>query len=142
MKKNLVKWVLAVVLVGAAVGSFVAYKMWNKEHADATEAEGIKVDAQSLLKAFQTNETAANATYIGKVVEVSGEIGEITSDSTPKIILSVPDEMMEGIVVSIDKRHAEDVARLKSGDKAVFKGFCSGYLELSGVIINDAVLMQ
>lgn len=141
MKKNFIKWILAIVLVGAAAGSFVAYKLWNKEHADASETEGIKIDAQRLLKAFQTNETSANATYIGKVVEVSGEIGEITGDSIPKVILSVPDEMMEGIVISFDKRHAADASKLKTGERVVVKGFCSGYLTMSGVIVNDAVLM-
>jgi uncharacterized protein (DUF1330 family) len=101
-----------------------------------------KVSAQELLKAYQSNEQDANAKYVGKAVEVSGEIAEITGDTTPKIIVAVPDEIMEGIVVSIDKRYDSDVANLKTGDKVVFKGFCSGYLQLSGVIVNDAVLVK
>jgi len=142
MKKKVIKWIVAGILLIGIAGSYIAYTQWNKEHADATDVEGIKVSAQELLKAYQSNEQDANAKYVGKAVEVSGEIAEITGDTTPKIIVAVPDEIMEGIVVSIDKRYASDVANLKTGDKVVFKGFCSGYLQLSGVIVNDAVLVK
>jgi hypothetical protein len=142
MRKNVVKWMVAAVLIAGIAGVYIAYNQWNKEHADASDVAGIKVSAQELLKAYQTNEQDANAKFVGKVVEVSGEIAEISGDTLPKIIVAVPDEIMEGIVISIDKRYTSDVANLKAGDKAVFKGFCSGYLQLSGVIVNDAVVVK
>ena len=42
----------------------------------------------------------------------------------------------------MDKRYSEKAATLKVGDNAVFKGFCSGYQEMKGVTINDAVLVK
>jgi hypothetical protein len=142
MRKNLVKWIIAGIVITGIIGGYIAYSQWNMEHADASDVEGIKVSAQELLKAYQTNEQAANAKFVGKVVEVSGEIAEISGDTIPKIIVAIPDEIMEGIVISLDKRYSADVANLKVGDKASFKGFCSGYLQLSGVIVNDAVLVK
>ena len=142
MKKPLIKWIVAGILVAGIAGSFVAYKMWNKDRADASEMEGIKVNAVDLLKAFQSNEQQANANFVGKVVEVSGEVGEISGDTIPEIIINVPDEVMEGVVVTIDKRYTEEISKLKSGDKAVFKGFCSGYLPTKGVVLNDGVWLH
>jgi hypothetical protein len=100
------------------------------------------VDAGKLLKAFQTNENEANKTYLSRVLEVEGDVSEIGADSAHKIMLSVPDEMMEGIVVSLDKRYAENAKNIKTGMRIKVKGFCSGYLQLSGVVLNDAVLVE
>jgi hypothetical protein len=49
---------------------------------------------------------------------------------------------MEGIVVSLDKRYAENANNIKTGMRIKVKGFCSGYLQMSGVVLNDAVIVQ
>lgn len=139
-KKFLFITVLALLVLGA--GGYFIYNAWNKEHANASDVEALKVDAAKLLKEFQTNESDANRTYLSKVLEVEGEVAEIGADSAHKLMLSVPDEMMEGIVVSLDKRYAENAKNIKTGMRIKVKGFCSGYLQLSGVVLNDAVIVQ
>lgn len=142
MRKNTLLFVAVFVALTIAVGGYFAYKAWNKEHANAAEIESLKVDAGKLLRAFQTNENEANKTYLSKVLELEGDVSEIGADSAHKIMLSVPDEMMEGIVVSLDKRYAENAKNIKTGMRIKVKGFCSGYLQLSGVVLNDAVLVE
>ena len=142
MRKNTLLFVAVFVALTIAVGGYFAYKAWNKEHANAAEIESLKVDAGKLLRAFQTNENDANKTYLSRVLEVEGDVSEIGADSAHKIMLSVPDEMMEGIVVSLDKRYAENAKNIKTGMRIKVKGFCSGYLQLSGVVLNDAVLVE
>jgi hypothetical protein len=142
MRKNMLLFVAVFVALAIAVGGYFAYKAWNKEHANAAEIESLKVDAGKLLRAFQTNENDANKTYLSRVLEVEGDVSEIGADSAHKIMLSVPDEMMEGIVVSLDKRYAENAKNIKTGMRIKVKGFCSGYLQLSGVVLNDAVLVE
>jgi len=142
MRKNMLLFVAVFVALAIAVGGYFAYKAWNKEHANAAEIESLKVDAGKLLRAFQTNENEANKTYLSRVLEVEGDVSEIGADSAHKIMLSVPDEMMEGIVVSLDKRYAENTKNIKTGMRIKVKGFCSGYLQLSGVVLNDAVLVE
>ena len=140
MKKTL-KIVLFVIVIGACVGAFVAYKMWNKPFDDVTEMDGIKVNADVLYKAFETNEQTANTTYVGKVVEVSGTVGDIeTSDSIARVILTFPDAMMGAVRVTLDTRHLADAKAVKTGDQATFKGFCNGFL--MDVEVNDGVLMK
>ena len=140
MKRNL-KIVIVIGLVAAAIGGFVAYKMWNKPHADASEMEGIKVTAIELYKAFETNEQQANATYVGKVLEISGAVAEIeNTDSISRVIFSVPDATFGSVRVSMDKRHLDDVKSLTPAQNIVVKGFCSGFL--SDVEIKDGVVVK
>jgi hypothetical protein len=140
MKRNL-KIVIVIGLVAAAIGGFVAYKMWNKPHADASEMEGIKVTAIDLYKAFETNEQQANTTYVGKVLEISGAVAEIeNTDSIARVIFSVPDATFGSVRVSIDKRHLDDVKSLTPSQNIVVKGFCSGFL--TDVEIKDGVVVK
>jgi hypothetical protein len=135
------KIVLIVILVGASIGAFVAYKMWNKPFDDVTDMEGMKVNADVLYKAFETNEQTANTTYVGKVVEVSGTVGDIeTSDTIARVMITFPDAMMGAVRVTLDSRHLADAKAVKTGDQATFKGFCNGFL--MDVEIKDGVLIK
>lgn len=140
MKKTL-KVVLIIIVLGASIGAFVAYKMWNKPFDDVTEMEGMKVNADVLYKAFEANEQSANTTYVGKVVEVTGTVGDIeTSDSIARVMLTFPDAMMGAVRVTLDTRHLDDAKAVKTGDQATFKGFCNGFL--MDVEVKDGVLMK
>jgi hypothetical protein len=140
MKKTL-KIVLFVIVIVACVGAFVAYKMWNKPFDDVTEMEGMKVNADVLYKAFEANEQTANTTYVGKVVEVTGTVGDIeTSDTIARVMLTFSDAMMGAVRVTLDTRHLDDAKAVKTGDQATFKGFCNGFL--MDVEVKDGVLMK
>ncbi len=145
MKKTL-KIILIIIVVGASIGAFVAYKMWNKPFDDVTEMDGMKVNADVIYKAFETNEQQAYATYVGqdkkgKVLEVSGTVGEIEiSDTIARVMLTFPDAMMGAVRVTLDTRHLDDAKAVKTGDQATFKGFCNGFL--MDVEVKDGVLMK
>ena len=140
MKRTL-KIVLIIIVVGASIGAFVAYKMWNKPFDDVTEMEGMKVNADVLYKAFESNEQTANTTYVGKVVEVSGTVGDIeTSDTIARVMLTFPDAMMGAVRVTLDSRHLADAKAVKTGDQATFKGFCNGFL--MDVEVKDGVFIK
>jgi hypothetical protein len=140
MKKS-IKLILAVLLIAGAIGGVVAYRMWNKPHADASEMEGIKVSADELYKAFESSEQQANATYVGKVVEVTGTVGDIEkSDTISRVMLTFPDAMMGAVRVTLDTRHLQDANEVKTGDQATFKGFCNGFL--MDVEVKDGVLVK
>jgi hypothetical protein len=140
MKRNF-KIVIVIGLLAAAIGGFVAYKMWNKPHADASDMEGIKVTAVELYKAFETNEQQANATYVGKVLEISGSIAELeNADSVARVVFSVPDATFGSVRVSLDKRYADEIKSLAPSQNIIVKGFCSGFL--TDVEIKDGVIVK
>jgi len=137
-KNNLVRIILIVVSVAMFTGGIVVYMLWNKEHDDATEEKGIAISAAALYSAFKSDSAIANKTYLGKVIAVSGTVSEVINDEVPRYVLSVPDEMLEGVIISQDARYRDTFKGLKVGDSAKFKGFCAGYLEMSGITIKDA----
>jgi uncharacterized protein (DUF1330 family) len=140
MKRNL-KIVIVIGLTAAAIGGFVAYKMWNKPHADATEMEGIKISAIELYKSFESDEQKANQNYVGKVLEINGIVSEIeNTDSISRIVLSVPEGSFGAVRVTLDKRYSSDVKSVKAEQNIVIKGFCSGYL--TDVEIKDGVIVK
>jgi hypothetical protein len=140
MKKSL-KIAAIIAVVAILSGAYVAYRMWNKPHADATDLPGIKVNASELVGAFETDETAANAKYLSKVVEVSGTVSEVNDqDSILFVNLTYPEAMMGGVQITVDSRSMESAKNLKEGDNATFKGFCNGYL--MDVVVKDAVLIK
>jgi len=138
---KILKWSLAGLLILGAIGAFTAYKMWNKPHADAAELPGLPVTAQALVQAFENNEADANASYLSKVLEVSGAVESVkTEDSLTFVSLSFPDAMMGGVQITVDPRSADEAKALVQGEEVTFKGFCNGYL--TDVIIKDAVLIK
>jgi hypothetical protein len=137
-KNNIVRIAFMSLLIALGLGAVTAYLLWNKEHADASEEKGISITAAEIFKQFKTDSATANKTYLGKVIQVSGTVSEVINDEVPRFVLSVPDEMLEGVIISQDKRYTESFKGLKVGDSAQFKGFCAGYLEMSGITINDA----
>jgi hypothetical protein len=140
MKKSL-KIAAVIAVVAICSGAYVAYRMWNKPHADAAEMEGIKVSAAELVGAYEADEAAANTKYLSKVVEVNGTVSEVNiQDSLTFVNLTYPEAMMGGVQVTVDQRSVEDAKKLKEGDQATFKGFCNGYL--MDVVVKDAVLIE
>ena len=140
MKKT-VKIILAILLIGGSVGGFLAYRMWNKPFEDVSDMDGIPVTAEALYTAFESNEQQANSTYVGKVVEVTGTVGDIEkSDTISRVMLTFPDAMMGAVRVTLDSRHLADAEAVKTGEQATFKGFCNGFL--MDVEVKDGVIVK
>lgn len=141
MKKSY-KIIVILALVAILSGAYIAYRMWNKPHADAAEIPGIKVSAKELVEAFESNEEAANQTYLSQVVEVSGEVSDVNDQDTIVYVnLSYPDAMFGGVQITVDPRSVEEARKLSAGEQATFKGFCNGYLILH-VVVKDGVLVK
>lgn len=113
-----------VLLLGVAI---VGYYLYQKEPADAESQEPtFRMTARELLEAFQQNEAAANARYMGKWVEVRGVIN-LMNQEEGMVYLGEP-----GAAVSVscllDSTLNTSIAKVRMGDSVSVKGFCSGYL--------------
>ncbi len=91
MKKIIIA---ALVILIAMAG--VGYWMWNKPHEDVAGAKPeMSIQSDQLLKEFETNEQAANAKFVGKLIQVSGKIFQIdnTADGSVNILLESENPM-------------------------------------------------
>ena len=124
------KFILFGLLAAAVIAGITGYMMWNKPHQNMVNADAeVKVDAVTLYSEYETDDEAANAKYLGKIVEVSGTVRESTTDEsgTVKVMLDSGSEMA-GIICELDPLSEHKRTTFQSGEQVKLKGKCDGFL--------------
>ena len=124
----MLKKILIIVFVLAAIGGFVGYKMYNKPHIDVAETSAeISIQANELMNQFSLNETTANNTYLEKIIGVSGKIASIKIENEKPIITLKTNNDFGSILCHFEKNNL-NINQLKEGQNVTIKGICTGYL--------------
>ncbi|MFT3845753.1 MAG: hypothetical protein QM725_11915 [Lacibacter sp.] len=130
MKKT--KLILILLVSAAVIGSAYAWLfIWNKPQMNIENKEAVRIAAVDLFNEYSTNEANANATYIDKIVEVTGVVNSVSNNSEGKtvVMLKTNDEMF-GVNCTLEKNVV-----IKEGETVSLKGICTGYL-------TDVVLIR
>jgi hypothetical protein len=116
-------------LIIALVAAFLVWKYTfrKSETSMVDQKPEFELKASVLIQAFETDETAANQKYLGKVILVSGHIDSITVDSLTIAVNLKESDAAAGVICSFDKNNL-NVARLQKGTYVNIKGICTGYL--------------
>lgn len=130
MKK---KTLLLILFAGViAVIAFVTFK-WNEAPATVNGKKGIKITAEDLTNAFEQNEANANASYLNKIIEVSGVIAEVNKNQDGKtVLLLASSDPLSGVQCTM-----KDSGVFTINQKITIKGFCNGYTMV--VLLNDCI---
>ncbi len=130
MKK--IRFIIILIVIFSIVGSAYAwFFIWDKPKQDVKDATAIPVQASTIFTEYNTNEKTANSKYIDKIVEVTGEVSNVSKNSEGKtVVLLKTDDLMFGINCTME----EDV-QISTGDQVSIKGICTGYL-------TDVVLIR
>jgi len=134
MKKIIIPLVvLAFILFG------VGFYMYNKpvESLDNKQAD-VVVTADQLVADYESNEQTANEKYLGKVVQVSGTVAEVTTEEGKNKIHLETSNPISMVITELDEGNS--VEGLKPGEQATVKGMCSGYL--SDVILVRSTVVR
>jgi len=128
------KKIIIPLLILGLVGAGIGYYMYNKpvERLEKKQAD-VSVSADQILSDYETNEKDADAKYLGKIVEVNGKVGEITSEEGINKIHLETSNPIAAVICDLDK--GNEAGNLKVGDHAKIKGMCSGYL-------SDVILVR
>jgi hypothetical protein len=137
--KRWVKVLLVLIGVGLVTGGIVAYRIFTKPHRDVTQEKGLQLSAQALYDAFKANEADANAKYLDKAIQLSGEVTEVTTNQDGNKVVNF--KTNDPFVV-INCTFKTDPKALKPGDNIIFKGICTGYIPDANVVINEGVLVK
>jgi hypothetical protein len=144
----MIKKVLWLVLLLAVIGGGVGFYLWNKPVASVSGQKSVHaISAQELLTAFQTDATAANAQYLGKIITVSGEIQELVpgDEKRMQIVLGADGSMSSVSCVLEEDRDNFLKRGLKKGDQVALKGKCTGAMDdMLGlqVIVDPVVIIE
>lgn len=136
------KKILWGLLILAIIGIVVFIYLFNmsgdsvsKKDADHT------LSAAALYAEYSANEMASNTKYIGKTIEISGQISELSEDQQGATVLmfTQPGEF-EGVMCTLDKD--QKTTDLAVGKQIKIKGQCTGKLDMTGVVLNKGVIVQ
>lgn len=119
------KIIIIVVLLVVIVGGFIGYRMYSEKTPDVVNKNpDVVTDLNSILSAFETDTATAREKFVGKIVEITGNVKSI--DTSGAVILGDLGNPSE-VVVGLDRRHIKDHKKISVGSVAVMQGVCSGY---------------
>ena len=138
MKKGL-KIFLIVAIVGLVTGLSTVYYIFNMPHRDVeNEAPAYTMEAKVLFDEYNNDEDAAHLKYGDKVIQVSGDIAELSIEGY-EVSITLNDDM-EGVNCSLDSvavsMNKEIINQLQLGDKISLKGKCDGFDMIMGVVLT------
>lgn len=118
--------IILVLLALAAIGAAIGYLKYNEKTPTASDLKAdVSVDAKTLFNAFNTDEAAAGKTYIDKVIEVTGEVREVSSASGgPVNVLLETGDALGAVVCEFA---ADEAPAWQKGAQVKVKGFCAGF---------------
>ena len=126
MKRKILFIVLILALAAGAVGY---WKFTQKTEDVVNSKPDVVLSAADLIAAFDKDTASARRKFIDRVVQVSGMVKKI--DTTGSVVLGEEGSASE-VVIGIDRRHMDDLSKLKPGAPAVMQGICSGYSKGEG----------
>jgi hypothetical protein len=126
ISKKMIITLIVIIIGGMATMSYV---FRGAENSVANENAVYTTTADELFSVFEENETAANEKYLGKVVEVTGTIGEIEKTENGQLVLLLTcNSPMGGIRCTFETRQDKVIKQVSQGASCTVKGKCSGML--------------
>lgn len=129
--------ILWTILAALVMVSAIAFWLYNKPHRTAEQRPFVSLSATELFKAFESDEISANENYLDKIIEVHGEVGEVTIDMDKNtIVIFKSDDPIFGIRCTLEANNTH----IKPGDTIHLKGICKGFL--SDVVLTDCIYLK
>lgn len=144
MKRLLLFLLIIIVLAGG----WYAYKLYTGKVPSLTEVKAdANLTATDLIAIFEKDAATANKKYLGKILEVSGNIKSVEQESAT---ISLGDAAANSSVrCSIDYAFVKDISMINSGSNITIKGNCTGFMpDETGlglgadVVLNRCVLVK
>jgi hypothetical protein len=133
----------AIVLVFILAGVAYGYYMFNMKRSDLRKVKpAFVISSKELYSAFEIDETGATARFIGKVVEVNGNVAQVefgSADSTLSITLR-EDDQFSGVICTFNGIEDKSQVSINPGQQITIRGECSGML--MDVLLNNCVIVR
>lgn len=122
--KRLMIFLLIIIVLG---GVWYGYKKYTGEVPSLTELKtDAKVSATDLIAAFEKDSASANKQYLGKILEVTGNIKSVSKEEG-NLVLGA-NESNSSVRCSMDSTFVKDISTLNPGTAITIKGNCTGFL--------------
>ena len=140
------RFILILLVIIVLAGVWYGYKLYTGKVPSLTEVKAdASVSATDLIAAFEKDSASANKQYLGKILEVSGNVKSVEQESSTVVLGNT--EGNSSVRCSLDSAFVKDMASLNPGSAITIKGNCTGYMPDetglglgSDVILNRCVL--
>lgn len=128
MKKRTKTWLL-VVLVLILLGAGYAYREFNRKAESLQEATPVAItNATKVLEDFSKDLQHSNEQYLGKVLQLDGEIEKVEVDKKGFVTVILGDTSSSSSVrCSMDSTQKHETSALSASQAVTIKGICTGY---------------
>jgi hypothetical protein len=121
-----------IVLIGIVglIGGLIAYQMYTQPLKDMSNMDAeVQMSATDLYAAYDADEAAANAAYLGKIIEVTGVVQHIENGDggTATLVLDTG-AALGSVLCRMDQQKGSDFNHLQPGQQVQVKGECVGKL--------------
>ena len=134
--KLLGSFLLVLVLSGWLIFSSIFKDNCVDTHSLETS---VRISSEQLLSSFKENELAANSNYVEKIIEVKGEIRDISFLNNRYTIYLYGGDEINSLICDMNPDQADRVKELKTGQTVVLKGVCKGFL-MDAIFLNCVIL--
>jgi len=118
-----------IVLVLIIISLFFIINLYNKPFIDIKKSNPeLEVTAQEILDDYLADEYSANEKYVDNLIQIKGEIAEISFDKGVSIITLKDRSGFSSIICHMLPEANLNVLKLKKGSQITIKGVCTGYL--------------
>ena len=146
---RLKKIIFFVLVLAVAVGGWYVWKEFNRTNKDLTRVKAaISVTADDIIKDYELSDSIANFKYLGKIVEVTGNVKKMEKEDKSSFAIVLGDSnSLSSVRCLMDTIHLQDAALIVEGTSVVLRGACTGFNKDemglgSDVILNRCVVVQ
>lgn len=148
-KRKFIRLIIFLIILDIGFGIWQGVKEYNRTNKDFSNVKAdIKIIATDLIQQYETNDSTADKKYLGKIIETSGVIKDITKDDAGYYTVVLGDTAsMSSVRCSMDSTHQQDAALQAIGSSATVRGACTGFNKDemglgSDVILNRCVIVE
>jgi hypothetical protein len=133
--KVLVYGLLLIAVIGGLASIYIIFT--KSGNIDVSNIENVEhVEVEEVIAMFKKDQEKANAEFIEKIIEVEGEIKEISFlNDRHTIILNSKSFTQSFVMCDMSPLENDKINKLTVGDTVVLRGVCKGYL-LDVIMLN------
>lgn len=121
--------IIVIGLILIVVSLFFIINLYNKPFADTKNSTPkLKVTSQEILNDFEVDERLANEKYVDNLIQIKGEIADLSFDRGIGVITLKDTSGSSSIICQMLPEANLNVLKLKKGNQVFIKGVCAGYL--------------
>lgn len=143
LRKKKRKIILLTMIPVLAVGVWQALHEYNRTNKDLSKVKAdVKISVIDLIKEYDANDSTADQKYLGKIIEVFGNVKKVENDGAGNFTIAMGEPgSLSSVRCTMDTTYRDDAARITEGSSVTLRGACTGFKknELLGVNLGSDV---